>query len=51
MRIENELVVDAVINLSVSNIPIVQKYREGKMKRTLKREFTDIQIAKGESKT
>jgi hypothetical protein len=35
--------------LSMSKIPIANKYREGKMKRTLKRELKVSEIAKREA--
>ena len=35
--------------LNISRMPIANKYREGKMKRTLKRELKGPEIAKGEA--
>lgn len=35
--------------LNINEIPIAYKYREGKMKRTLKRELKGTEIAEGEA--
>ena len=35
--------------LNISRMPIANKYREGKMKRTLKRELKGPEIAEGEA--
>lgn len=35
--------------LNINEIPIAYKYREGKMKRTLKRELKGTEVAKGEA--
>ena len=36
------------LRLNIGNRPIANKYREGKMKRTLKRELKGLEIAKRE---
>lgn len=36
------------LKLNINKTPIVNKYREGKMKRTLKRELKGTEIAKKE---
>ena len=35
------------LNLNISGRPIANKYREGKMKRTLKRELKVLETVKG----
>jgi hypothetical protein len=37
------------LKLNIGKEPIADKYREGKMKRTLKRELKVSEIAKGEA--
>jgi hypothetical protein len=37
-----------LLKLNTGNRPIANKYREGKMKRTLKRELKGLEIAKRE---
>jgi hypothetical protein len=39
------------LKLNISEIPIAYKYREGKMKRTLKRELKGIEIAEREAES
>ena len=39
------------LKLNINEIPIVYKYREGKMKRTLKRELKGTEIAERESES
>ena len=35
------------LKLNINGRPIANKYREGKMKRTLKRELKDLKLLKG----
>ena len=39
------------LKLNINEIPIAYKYREGKMKRTLKRELKGIEIAEREAES
>lgn len=40
-----------LLMLNITGVPIANKYREGKMKSTLKRELKEPEIVKGEGNT
>lgn len=49
MRLERKEGDKIHLMLNINEIPIAYKYREGKMKRTLKRELKGTEVAKGEA--
>ena len=49
MRLDHKIGDILHLRLNIGKEPIVDKYREGKMKRTLKRELKVSEIANGEA--
>ena len=49
MRVQLQVGGRLHLKLNISERPIANKYREGKMKRTLKREYKGLEIAKREA--
>ena len=49
MRVQSETGGSLHLRLNKGERPIANKYREGKMKRTLKREFKELEIVRREA--
>ena len=49
MRVQHKVGGKFHLKLNISKRPIANKYREGKMKRTLKRELKGLEIAEREA--
>ena len=49
MRVQPKVGGKFLLMLNISKRPIANKYREGKMQRTLKREFTELEIVEREA--